>query len=398
MRVRCTGGGRSARRWCRRAPPCRARARGRCASPCAPRAGAPASAARARSSRPRAGRSCPCRGDARCRRARRCSSAGRMVQQRVQHRAGPVAAARMHDQSRGLVHDEDVAVLVDDVERDRLGPEGRLLLGAGASDTSTASPLFTLRLPGTFAPSTRTCPSSMRRARRLRDSSGSSRASAWSSRSPASAPRNREAQLPGDGGGRGIIRASRLGIHHESKCNGIGRARSSPLALGGCSLFGKVMDPHKDWQAAEYYKAAQGASSTTRTGTRHQALRAARGEVPIRPLRAAGAARDAPTPTTSSGETAQCVSHAGQVHQGAPEPPERRLRAVPEGARQLQGRPRAARRALISQDLADRDPEGRARVVRGLQGPGGALSRKASTRRIRASAWPTSWRPSRATR
>ncbi|MGZ5047494.1 MAG: outer membrane protein assembly factor BamD [Usitatibacter sp.] len=29
------------------------------------------------------------------------------------------------------------------------------------------------------------------------------------------------------------------------------------LALSGCSLFGKVVDPKKDWQAADYYKAAK---------------------------------------------------------------------------------------------------------------------------------------------
>ena len=82
MRVRAPGRGRSARR-SRRAPAARrAPARGRCASRCARRAAHEVGLRGRGSSRPPAGRSCPCPADARCRRAapgaapaRACSSA-----------------------------------------------------------------------------------------------------------------------------------------------------------------------------------------------------------------------------------------------------------------------------------------------------------------------------------
>ncbi len=54
---------------------------------CAPAAGAPGRSAPPASWPPPAGRWCPCRGDARCRRAATAPSCGRMMQQRVEHRA-----------------------------------------------------------------------------------------------------------------------------------------------------------------------------------------------------------------------------------------------------------------------------------------------------------------------
>ncbi len=43
-----------------------------------------------------------------------------MGDQRVDQRAGLVAGGRMHHEARGLVDDDDVVVLIDDIERDIL--------------------------------------------------------------------------------------------------------------------------------------------------------------------------------------------------------------------------------------------------------------------------------------
>ena len=116
---------------------------------CAPRAASPASAARARSSRPPAGRSCPCRGDARCPARASCSSAGRMVQRA--HSASCRPSCRCPDARR---------VPRACSRRARRRPRGRYRArsprdgrptppGAAPATPRTASPLFTLRLPGT---------------------------------------------------------------------------------------------------------------------------------------------------------------------------------------------------------------------------------------------------------
>jgi len=55
-------------------------------------------------------------------RARDAGELRRVPQQGVQERALPVAAAGMHDEPRGLVHDEQRRVLEHDVERDVLRP------------------------------------------------------------------------------------------------------------------------------------------------------------------------------------------------------------------------------------------------------------------------------------
>ncbi len=49
------------------------------------------------------------------------ASGGGVVQQRVLQRAGAIARSRMHDESRGLVDDEQRVILVHDRERDRFG-------------------------------------------------------------------------------------------------------------------------------------------------------------------------------------------------------------------------------------------------------------------------------------
>ena len=131
-------------------------------------------------------------------------------------------------------------------------------------------------------------------------------------------------------------------------------------------------------------------------GRVHQALRPARGEIPVRPLRAAGRARKRLRLLQDRRDRAVRLD-AGQVHQGAPEPPERRLRALPEGARQLQGRPGAVLAARSARTSPTAIPRPRASPSRASRTWWPAFPR-AATWKIRASAWPTSSRPSRATR
>ena len=62
-------------------------------------------------------------------------------EQSVEHRAAPVAAARMHDEPRRLVDDDQCVVLVDDAERDRFGDErdlGRIGLRFEQHDLAAA--------------------------------------------------------------------------------------------------------------------------------------------------------------------------------------------------------------------------------------------------------------------
>ena len=53
--------------------------------------------------------------------------------ERVDERAGGVPGGGMHDEVRRLVDDDEVAILVDDVERDRLGGGLRRARGSGTT-------------------------------------------------------------------------------------------------------------------------------------------------------------------------------------------------------------------------------------------------------------------------
>ena len=85
-------------------------------------------------------------------RSSRCTMPGRfsppmplrsldVVQQRVDERAGRMPRRRMDDHSRRLVDDDEVAVLVEDRERQRLG-QRRRIDGLGTS-TATSCPALT---------------------------------------------------------------------------------------------------------------------------------------------------------------------------------------------------------------------------------------------------------------
>ena len=68
-----------------------------------------------------------------------------MMDQRVDQRAGPVAGAGMDDQPGRLVDDDQLGILVEDVERDRLALRARPA-PARACATATRSPAASLRL------------------------------------------------------------------------------------------------------------------------------------------------------------------------------------------------------------------------------------------------------------
>ena len=119
-----------------------------------------------------------------------------MVQQRVHERALGRAGRGMHHHARGLVDHDEVVILVHHVERDglrlhvalaRLGQEdfNRIALGHARLGVMTT------------APPTRTAPSSISRASRVRDSaaaSGASRASALSRRGGGLAPMTKQSR------------------------------------------------------------------------------------------------------------------------------------------------------------------------------------------------------------
>ena len=49
-----------------------------------------------------------------------------VMEQRVHQRAAGVAGGGMHDHARRLVHDDEVGILIDDGERQRLGGRRRV--------------------------------------------------------------------------------------------------------------------------------------------------------------------------------------------------------------------------------------------------------------------------------
>jgi hypothetical protein len=67
---------------------------------------------------------------------------GGMVQERVEERSRPIAAARVDHQAGGLVDHQHVGVLVDDGERDRLGAEGGILLAGDERDLDRFAALY----------------------------------------------------------------------------------------------------------------------------------------------------------------------------------------------------------------------------------------------------------------
>ena len=109
-----------------------------------------------------------------------------MMDQRVDQRAGPVAGAGMDDEPGRLVDDDELVVLVEDVERDRLA----LRLAGPPAPAWRARPYRPRRPCGLVSaarlPPTLTAPCLISACTRLRETSPPrAAASHWSSRSPA---------------------------------------------------------------------------------------------------------------------------------------------------------------------------------------------------------------------
>ena len=127
-----------------------------------------------------------------------------MGDERVDQRAALMPGGRMHDEPGRLVDDDEVVVLVDDRERDRLAPPARPAPPA-ARRARCALPAHALSAGSrTTAPSTATRPSRISACRRLRDRSRQARARTRSSRSA----RCRDASRPP---GRRVAPADRHG-------------------------------------------------------------------------------------------------------------------------------------------------------------------------------------------
>ena len=162
----------------RRPAPCRARARGTggWTSRAAIARISAVTAASVRADHHQAAR-CPCRAGARCRRAAARALCRIAREQAVEQRARPVARRRMHDQAGGLVDHQQVLVLVDDGQRQRLGAEGPALLRSARSSTATRWPART-RCAGAGRRRRRrrcTWPPSISPCRWLRENSGARR-------------------------------------------------------------------------------------------------------------------------------------------------------------------------------------------------------------------------------
>ena len=104
--------------------------------------------------------------------------------QRVDQRVVRIARRRMHHEPRRLVDDDHVLVLVNDVERHRLG------LRTGRHDLRLKDPVALARLTlregsVTFAPPQATAPSAINACSRVRDSVGKASARKRSRRRPA---------------------------------------------------------------------------------------------------------------------------------------------------------------------------------------------------------------------
>ena len=108
---------------------------------------------------------------------------GIVVQQRVHQGAGRIAGARVHDQAGGLVDHQQIGVLVEHVERGCPAARACVCISVRVR-TLTASPPRTASLGRAGRPSSRASPDLIQAARREREKSGNSSASALSKRLP----------------------------------------------------------------------------------------------------------------------------------------------------------------------------------------------------------------------
>ena len=127
------------------------------------------------------------------------------------------------------------------------------------------------------------------------------------------------------------------------------------LALGACSLFSKVTDPRKDWQAADYYKAAKQEFDSENWDASIKIYDQLEAKFPFGRF-AQQAALESAYAYYKTGETAQCVSTLDKFIKAHPNHPNvdyaLYLKALANFKEDLGPLSR-----MISQDLADRDPK-----------------------------------------
>lgn len=127
------------------------------------------------------------------------------------------------------------------------------------------------------------------------------------------------------------------------------------LALGACSLFSKVTDPHKDWQAADYYQAAKQEFDNENWDASIKIYDQLEAKFPFGRF-AQQAALESAYAYYKTGETAQCVSTLDKFIKAHPNHPNvdyaLYLKALANFKEDLGPLSR-----MISQDLADRDPK-----------------------------------------
>ena len=151
------------------------------------------------------------------------------------------------------------------------------------------------------------------------------------------------------------------------------------LALGGCNLLPEVRDETADMSAEALYKLAHDSlmsGNYTRAIKLYETLES---RFPYGRY-AQQAILESAYANYRSSETATAVAACDRFIRTYPEPSERRLRVLPEGARQFSRGPGAFRLRLRARPVGAR-AEGHARIVRGVQGARGAKFRKAATRR-----------------
>ena len=330
----------------------------------------------------------------------------RMMEERVQQRARPVAGARMHDEPRRLVDDEQSLVLGDDGKRDRFGQRCRFPAAAIRRERRP----FRRRAPCASAsrggrPASRVRRRSRPGGARARIAAARAKArrrSAARPRRPAAsahecprrrAPPRRRRDVGGGGPGRHAGGATRgVGYNRRlvrsdrsacSVCHILSRrpaAAPSPrwallrrlvacvafLAIAGCGLLPDVVDETTNLNAEQTLQARARRDGRGKLYAGDQALRDARGALSLWPLCAAGDPR-ARVFQLSGRRDRRGRRRLRPLHPHVPQQSERRLRLLPEGARQLPGGPGPARLRVRARPRGAR-AQGHARELCRVQG------------------------------
>ena len=144
------------------------------------------------------------------------------------------------------------------------------------------------------------------------------------------------------------------------------------LAFAGCGLLPDVVDETTNLNAEQMYKLAHDAMVAGKLYAGDQALRDARGALPLWPLCAAGdpGARVCELSRRRNGRSRRCVR---PLHPHVSQQSECRLRLLPERARQLPRGPGIAGLRLRARPRGAR-AQGHARIVCRVQGARGQVS------------------------